>query len=772
MYQEQVPRGRMSDFYAHSNTSDTSLWEPLEEHLQLVANYCEHFCTKLGAEGWGKRLGLWHDLGKYSTDFQNYLRSANGLDVHESETVGRVDHSSAGAQHASRNASSEILVSNALAYCIAGHHAGLANAVAGGSSRPLSERLTKSIPTIEGAPSEILQIALPQLPQQIEAGMKAAWLGTECKATTANQQETGFTWAFFVRMLFSSLVDADFLATEEFMSPEAAQDRPVYKCGFAEMLECVDAKLRTLSENRTGTIHEIRQEIVAACNHAADQKPGLFSLTVPTGGGKTISGLSFALRHIAANPANRFERIIVAIPFTSIIEQTARVFRDLFEPLGEDVVLETHSNLDLKNETDRSRLASQNFDSPIVVTTNVQLFESLFANRTSKCRKLHNIARSVIILDEAQTLPVEFLKPTLLAIRELVQHYGCSVVLCTATQPAINRSPDFPIGLENVTEIIPTAANLYNRMRRVRVTHMGSTDLPTLVSRLSKEPQFLCIQNTRPDARETYRLLRDGNDAKGLFHLSTFMCPEHRQAVFTETRQRLDQGKRCQVVSTQLIEAGVDVDFSVVYRAIAGLDSIAQAAGRCNREGKRGSGDVYVFSLPKLPPPGFLRATAQTTQSLLSKFEQDLISPEAIEQYFRVHYWLNSAIWDKHGILPMHLDVRRGQVDFASIADAYQIIKDTSMSVLVPFGATGRKLVNRVRRADPVQSRLSRVERRQIERHSVSLFENAVTPAPGRDFEYAYEQQYVILANDSVYDEMLGVDLTKLGFHDSGELVI
>jgi len=618
----------MSNFYAHSNSADTALWEPLEEHLQLVASYCERVCTKLGADGWGNTLGLWHDLGKYSTDFQNYLRSANGLDVHQSETVGRVDHSSAGAQHASRIGNSTILVSNALAYCIAGHHAGLANAVAGGSSRPLSERLTKSIPSISAAPLELLQIPLPQLPPQIEAGLKAAW----GKATTANQQETGFTWAFFVRMLFSSLVDADFLATEEFMSPEATQDRPVYKCGFSEMLECVDAKLRTLSENRTGTIHEIRQEIVAACNHAADQKPGLFSLTVPTGGGKTTSGLSFALRHIAANPANRFERIIVAIPFTSIIEQTARVFRDLFEPLGEDVVLETHSNLDLKNETDRSRLASQNFDSPIVVTTNVQLFESLFANRTSKCRKLHNIARSVIILDEAQTLPVEFLKPTLLAIRELVQHYGCSVVLCTATQPAINRSPDFPIGLENVTEIIPTAANLYNRMRRVRVTHMGSTDLPTLVSKLSKEPQFLCIQNTRPDARETYRLLRDGNEAKGLFHLSTFMCPEHRQAVFKEIRQRLDQGKRCQVVSTQLIEAGVDVDFPVVYRAIAGLDSIAQAAGRCNREGKRESGDVYVFSLPKLPPPGFLRATAQTTQSLLSKFEQDLISPEAIEQ--------------------------------------------------------------------------------------------------------------------------------------------
>ena len=546
----------------------------------------------------------------------------------------------------------------------------------------------------------------------------------------------------------------------------------MWKKADSVLLTCLETEIQNLSIGRFGTIHNIRQEILSSCDEAASSKPGLFSLTVPTGGGKTLASLSFALRHIMANPDHRFERVIVAIPFTSIIEQTARVYKKSFRSLSEDVVLECHSNLEPKNETDLSRLASQNFDSPIVVTTNIQLFESLFANKTSRCRKLHNLANSVIVLDEAQTLPIELLQPTLLVIQELVKHYGCTIVLCTATQPALSYSKEFPIGLVSPQEIIPTSMKLYDRMRRVKVRFIGDATIDSLVSALSLHDRFLCIQNTRPHATETYKSLREQVGEEGLFHLSTFMCPKHRIEVLREIRRRLDENQTCRVISTQLIEAGVDVDFPVVYRAIAGLDSIAQAAGRCNREGKLQSGEVCVFKLPQPPPPGILRSTAETTQGLLEQFSDDLISTQAIEAYFRMHYWRNKSLWDSRKIMEMHVDARKGHIEFANIAKAYQIIGDASIRVLIPYGAKGKRLWERVRRSNPHQSPLSRMERKDVDRYSISLFDNLVMPAMGRDFEYAYDGQYILLLNPSLYDQKVGFDVKKIGYIDPGSLVI
>ena len=407
-----------------------------------------------------------------------------------------------------------------------------------------------------------------------------------------------------------------------------------------------------------------------------------------------------------------------------------------------------------------------------MVSTNVQLFESLFSNRTSRCRKLHNLANSVIILDEAQTLPIELLQPTLHAIRELVKHYGCTVVLCTATQPSLSYRDEFPIGLKSPKEIVPEKMNLYARMRRVNVSFMGEVTIESLVSDLSCQNRFLCIQNTRPNATETYKLLQDVVGGDGLFLLSTFMCPKHRTQVFREIRRRLDANETCRVVSTQLIEAGVDVDFPVVYRAIAGLDSIAQAAGRCNREGKLASGEVRVFRLPQPPPPGILRSTAETTQCLLEKISDDLIAPEAIEAYFRMHYWRNKSLWDSRKIMDMHVDARKGHIEFADIAKAYQIIRDASLRVLIPYGKTGKRLWERVRHAHPIDRPLTRLERKEVDRYSISLFENLVLPAIGRDFEYACDGQYILLLNPSLYDENVGFDVKKIGYLDPGSLVV
>lgn len=762
--------------YAHSTSGGTEDWELLKDHLDLVSTLASQFASKFDAEHFGEVLGKWHDLGKYSHEFQGYLKRQNGVDVHVSETTGRIDHATAGAKFADSLNQLPVPVRRALAYCIAGHHAGLANAVEGKKISAIEARLRKKIPTWEPfASKELLQCPVLNLPAQIDHSIRFEW-NSNTNTTTKRVQRAGFTWAMFVRMLFSSLVDADFLATEQFMSPQSMADRPRYRTKFSDLDRCLSDYLESLSSARSGRIAELRRSILASCQEAAKLRPGLFSLTVPTGGGKTLASMSFALRHIQANSQLTFDRIVVAIPFTSIIEQTADVFRQVFMPLNESVVLEHHSNVEPERETNLTRLAAQNFDSPIVVTTNVQLFESLFSNRTSRCRKLHNLARSVIILDEAQTLPIELLEPTLLAIRELVRSFGCTVVLCSATQPAVNHSEFFPIGLEDVVEIIPEPRKLYEEMRRTRVHYIGQIDLDDLADRLCQHRQFLCIQNTRPLAAKTFAALCERSGAKaskGVYHLSTFMCPAHRKLILKRIRQRLHEGKRCQVVSTQLIEAGVDVDFPIVYRSLAGLDSIAQAAGRCNREGARDHGDVFVFSLPELPPPGFLRTTAATAQTLLQRFGSDLIHPEAIEHYFQVHYWQNQRAWDSKEILALHIDgVRKGMVDFESIAAAYKMIEDDSIPVLVPFNSEARTYIKRLRSTVPSMHPLTRKDRQKIARYSVPVFSSTVAKFLGSEFETVYDNLFFVLLNESLYGAEIGIDLSKVGEIDSGALVV
>lgn len=589
-----------------------------------------------------------------------------------------------------------------------------------------------------------------------------------------NREIVFFQVACFTRMLFSCLVDADFLATEEFMNLQQSQQRPGVTPALGEMRLVLD---RYLEEKRAGApagvVTQCRQQVLNACRQAASQSPGFFSLTVPTGGGKTLSSLAFALSHAEHH---QLSRVIYAIPFTSIIEQTAGIFKEVFRPLGDELVLEHHSNLDPLTESVRNRLASENWDAPLVVTTNVQFFESIFAAKTSRCRKLHRIAQSVIILDEAQSLPTDRLRPCLAVLEELVRNYGCTVVLCTATQPAIECSAQFPIGLKNVREIISDRQLLNQQMKRVQIQSLGILTDAELIERLREHKSSLTIVNTRGHAAKLYReLVEQVGDDSGIYHLSTLMCGQHRAKVLTKIRKRLQENRRCQVISTQLIEAGVDVDFPVVFRALSGLDSIAQAAGRCNREGRLPIATVYVFDPKGIQLRGYLASTAQSANELIPRYHQDLLAPEAIHEYFNLHYWkqVGENKWDKttdQGVMNCFPGGKELAFNFRDAADRFQLIESDGVSVFVPYGEEGARLLDQLRTRGP-----DRLLMRRLQRYTVTLFEQLYR-LMFRDLELwkdpAGRGEFPILVSPGAYDDKLGVRIDRPGYVEPDRLIL
>ncbi len=769
--------------YAHTATQangspdpDRAKWQPLAActpqapgHLDAVAALAADFASALGAADWARFAGLWHDLGKFSDAFQNYLSSATDPDADgESDpATGRArgpDHSTAGAQHA---AGADPLLGPLLAYLIAGHHAGLPNG-RDESQTCLEVRLRK---TIE-----------PWLDHARAAG--CAEIPAPFPRPPGRAFTSGYAMGFFLRLSFSALVDADHLDTEAFMSPARTAARRLQPLPpLADLKRLLDARLARFGPPTT-PVNRARAAVLDACRAAAVQTPGLFSLTVPTGGGKTLASLAFALEHALRHG---MERVIYVLPFTSIIEQNAAVFRDLFAPLGVDLVLEHHSNLDpdAAHRTPAARLASENWHARVIVTTNVQFFESLHSNRPSACRRLHRLARSVIILDEAQTLPVTLLRPCLRALEELTATtpdgravYGSSIVLCTATQPAITRRADFPSGLDGVREIIPDRATLFADLARVRVTDLGRMPLPDveLAARLAAHPRVLCIVNTRRHAAALYQLLpADG----ARFHLSALMCPEHRATLLGDPREpapgtirhALRHGLPCRVIATQLIEAGVDVDFPVVYRALAGLDSIAQAAGRCNREGRLNEqgllGETYVFQPEASIPAGFLRQSADSAAEILPVHAADPLSPAAVEAYFRLHYWRNERQTDAKSVLDCFPSRLARPEDlfglrFKDCAERFRIIESAYESVIVPYGQRGRELVAELRAtyAPSEQNALAR----RLQRFVVQIPAAQARAALGRGLVQLHER-FLVLDDDGAYSAELGLQLaTERGY--------
>jgi len=715
-------------FYAHTKENEPpENWQLLEEHLANVAELTAKFAKKFNAEEWGRIAGQLHDYGKFSKEFQAYLRKAQNVeDDFSAYYKGKTDHATAGAQYLHTLFGDQI--GKILAYSIAGHHAGLANGKDETNSS-LSARLQKDILEVSDA-----NIITPHQPNHSDLPF--------------SENLTGFNIAFFIRMLYSCLVDSDFLDTEKFMDMKAAENRTqTYSLNSLwEKLEKYISSFDPVSS----LINKRRAEILESCINASTNKPGFFSLTVPTGGGKTISSLAFALKHAIIHGMNR---IIYVIPYTSIIEQNAQVFRDI---LGDNAVLEHHSNFDPEKETRFSKLATQNWNAPIIVTTNVQFFESLFANKSSRCRKLHNIANSVVILDEAQMLPLNLLHPCLESMKALVGGYNTSMVLCTATQPALIRTDEFKLGLPETQEIIKDPKSLYKAFSRVSVEfNPEPLSNENLADEISNMKQVLCIVSNKRQARELYNFI---NEEDGTFHLSSMMCPEHRTEKLTEIKRRLKKNELCRVISTQLIEAGVDIDFPFVFRAIAGIDSIAQAAGRCNREGKLEKGFVKIFQPAdsKDIPPGFLRQASQIGEQVLIHHQKDVLSLEATKEYFRRLYWQNEKQLDVYEICnQLERSVQKLNFPFKDIAEQFSIINNKTHSIIIPYGERGEDVCSKIRNAyEFVDKKVSQQAQRFTVQVHPMIFNKLRSAGAVESF---LDENFWVLINSDIYHEELGL---------------
>lgn len=672
---------------AHVYQDKQGIWHEhaLYDHLQSVSQIALNFGDKFGNGDWAALAGLWHDLGKYRAEFQAYIKYDSGYEPNAHiETGGhKVDHSAAGAIYAVNKFG---IAGKILAYLIAGHHTGLSDCEkltkTHGSAleQRLQDQYLLDSTLKQRPPSDILDKSLPV--SKAKAIFISLWL----------------------RMLFSCLTDADFLDTEYFYDTAKSQLRTRF-LPLKELSPIFDEFMKNNFVKTDTELNKIRADILHQCREKAKLPPGLFSLTVPTGGGKTLSSMAFALAH-----ALRYqkERIIYVIPYTSIIEQTADIFRDIFG----DNIIEHHSNFDPEKETDRGRLACENWDAPIIVTTNVQFFESLFASRTSRVRKLHNIVNSVVILDEAQLLPADFLEPILTASQELVERYKVSLMICTATQPAFKEHSGLGWhfnGLKNIQELIDNPENLYKSLKRVNIEFPKDLKKPQDWSEIAQElqshPTVLCIVNRRDDCRNLFLQM-----PKETIHLSGLMCGEHRSQIIKKIKNILADGKSVRVISTQLVEAGVDLDFPVVYRAMSGLDAIAQAAGRCNREAKLTNGLVKVFVPPSFSPPGILRKAETVTRQLLAENNADLLSPSNFENYFTKLYWSISSL-DKYLIVQ---DLKAGsklQIQFRTAADKFHLIDDEAQVSVIVLYSESEKWIKKLREKGPERWLMRKLQR-------------------------------------------------------------
>ncbi|MDF7800467.1 CRISPR-associated helicase Cas3' [Pontiellaceae bacterium B1224] len=674
------------DYYAHSNNDDPSHWQPLDDHLEQVATLAAQFAEPFGGEAWARLLGRNHDLGKGTLSWQAWLRQVNGVvDEFAQYYEGHPTHAGAGAQWLFQHSQE---AGKLLAYCIAGHHGGLPNWDEASDEVGLKARLNKPMSNIEIA-------AVPNCPADLPISI--------------NGDRFGFQLQFFTRMLFSCLVDADYLDTEEFMDRMKSGWRSEY-LPLIQLAEHFWERFNGLRENAdaSSNVNQQRERVLQDCLGAAEKEGGLFSLTVPTGGGKTLASLAFALEHAKKHGKRR---IIYVIPFTSIIEQNAAVFRDM---LGDDAVLEHHCNFIPDDADWKTRLASENWDAPIVVTTNVQFFNSFYANKTSKCRKLHNVADSIVIFDEVQAIPVEKLKPCLEVIKELSTNYGVTSVLCTATQPAIEYSEQFQSGLKDVREIVGDVPALFSALKRTEESFVGELAEGEVAARLSREDQVLCIVNTRQQALDIFNALPESEDN---IHLSALMHPAHRTRKLAAVRERMSNGSPCRVVSTQLIEAGVDVDFSCVYRAVSGIDSIAQAAGRCNRNGKYETPrPVYVFEFPEDSACAFFRQAAQSAAKLFEEYSGRLTVPECVRKYFSDYFWKNEQRMDAEGIVEMCFSAQSGNIQFKDIAE-FKMIKSATIPIVVALEKPAVELVRSLEFAEHTGGIL-----RKLQKYSVQVY--------------------------------------------------
>lgn len=696
-------------------TEDGQRTQTIQEHLHGTAERAASFAKPFGGESQARLAGLLHDIGKYSDGFQRRLAGGE-----------KVDHSTAGAQIAWELHQPEV------AFAVSGHHGGLPDG--GGKTDPpeAATMFGRTKRTVEPCDGWKAEVVLPTARRPALPG-------------------DGFTEAFYIRMLYSCLVDADYLDTETFMRGAPAPR------GEGEE---VPRLLRRLKEaiapwwDAKTELNRRRCDILRRCFEQGEaQSPGLFTLTVPTGGGKTVSSLAFALSHAAAHGK---KRIIYVIPYTSIIDQTASVFSSI---LGEQNVLEHHSGSkaaleenDLSPAAYRKVLATENWDAPIVVTTAVQFFESLFANQSSRCRKLHNLVDSVIVFDEAQTLPLPYIRPCVAAIGQLVSHYGATAVLCTATQPALDPLFEEMVPGLPLREICSGTGELYRFFCRTTLQNVGEMALQALAEQLACTEQVLCVVNRRATAQRLFRAL----PPDGSYCLTTLLCAADRKRLLREIRDRLQAGALCRVISTSLIEAGVDVDFPGAWREEAGLDSVLQTAGRCNREGKRSAAQsiVRVFRLENQDAPVMIRPQVDAARSVWARYA-DPSQPEAIEAYFSLLRAVKGEdALDQKRILPGFQGTMEGRVlPFATVSQRFCLIESAATTVYLPLPESTALL------DDLFAGRTSRTLYRRLGRYGVSVYPNHLEKLRAAGAVESPDGFSWVLTDAALYDRTTGLKL-------------
>ncbi len=729
---------RYTIYYAHSLEGQSKEhWQPLREHLLRVQDEAVARGAKFGTGKAAGLAGLLHDVGKYTEAFQQRLAGGS-----------RVDHATAGAQQVcvlDAATPNDRGMAQLIAYAIAGHHTGLPDMHSNtGSLDSLDERLKKGLDPLDST-------------WDLEIRPDATGLWPEGFTLGKDRETTAFQLSFLTRMIFSCLVDADFRDTERFYADAKGEtiDRD-----WPTLPEIVDQLRDSLNDrlaefDSKGKVNRLRREILEHVRPQADCPPGLFSLNVPTGGGKTLTSLAFAFDHAKAHG---LERIVYAIPFTSVIDQTAEIFRDV---LGEDVVLEHHSAIDETKSTKREgakklRLAMEDWAAPIVATTNVQLFESLFSHRPSRCRKLHNLARAVIVLDEAQTIPLHVLRPAVAGLDELARNYGSSIVLCTATQPAL-KAPDFKGGFVQVHELAPNPPLLHQKLARVTIANEGILTDESLCDALAQTAQGMVIVNSRKHALDLFRQACEA-DIDGVVHLSTRQYAAHRRRILADVRQRLKAGRPCRLIATSLVEAGVDLDFPKVWRAEAGLDSVAQAAGRCNREGERDIADsiVTVFQPAEHKSPAELSQLAGDMERIMGSHD-DLLSPEAMKDYFQEVYWRKGEGLGDDFLQKFKMSKHGTSFFFREVGESFRLIQSELLPVIIDLEEEAHRALHDLAYAE----RLGGVARR-LQPYVVQVYSRFRKQLVNNKHVYFAEEerfgdQFAVLFTKSLYREDVGL---------------
>lgn len=689
------------------------------EHLENVAHLTEDFCKSYDIPGidaakYAYMVGLAHDIGKYSEAFQKKIQYGQNI---------QVDHSTAGARELCKVRMPEG------AFAAAGHHGGIPN---GNDSTEKNLIFRVQHRKLENYDTYKKEIKLTDL---------------------GRPRLSDFEISFFIRMIFSALVDADFLDTEDFMC-----EGKISRGGYDSLDTLYEKMMGFIApwldeRNVTTEINKIRTEILKKCLMKGVNEKGIFSLTVPTGAGKTISSLAFALKHAKVN---KMDRIIYVIPYTSIIEQNVGVFRNI---LGDKNVLAHYSNAFVsmeKNYSDlyeKHKLSTENWDIPVIVTTNVQFFESLYSNKTSKCRKLHNIANSVIIFDEAQMIPLNYIKPCTRAIRTLVENYNVSAVLCTATQPALDKWL-MPL---KVNEICDDYSTLFQKLKRANIKSWGKVSEEQIIDKMKSYQQVLTIVNTKKEAQTVFENLPE----EGRFHLSTYMLPIHRKRIIDIIRKRLTEGKVCRVVATSLIEAGVDIDFPVVLREEAGLDSIIQAAGRCNREGKRDidKSIVWVFRREDKVPDIIAKNVAILEETMQKYNNYD--DMEAMQYYFSSLQMLDEASLDAQKVVERFEKKIDGiEFPFKLVNELFHLIASDTKTLIVPIDEEAGRLLDEINRRIDMQENFNSVLRK-LGIYSLNIYENEYEKMMEDGSAYELIDGVAVLQILSLYTEDKGLCYEK-----------